>query len=142
MIFIIEMHIYKLWGIRVLHGQSMKSPHVPSNAKRVAAAKVAQLAGEFHAPIVVHVSHVTLHVCLVHALVGARGALKLAAPWIHFAANLNVTLEQAAQVIGLLAVGTCELSADGLLLLWLINLLVRELWRHANQLVLAGPRQL
>lgn len=54
---------------------SMESFHVPANAERVVAAEATKLAAELVAAVgVVDISHVSLHVGLVHALVRTEGA--------------------------------------------------------------------
>lgn len=84
----------------------MKGPYVPANAEGVITAKVAELAAKFEAAGVVNVSHVSLHVGLVHALVRAEGAGELRVTRIHFATQLYVLLQQVLRDIDLLAEGT------------------------------------
>lgn len=71
----------------------MEGPLVPANAVGVIAAEAAELAAELVVGIgVVNVSHVSLHVRLVNALVRAVGAGERGVTRIHFATELYVPL--------------------------------------------------
>lgn len=59
---------------------SMEGSHVPANAERIVAAEATELAAELVTAVgAVDVSHVSLHVGLVHALVRAVAAGELRA---------------------------------------------------------------
>lgn len=91
--------LFRLVRIR----RAMERLHVPAHAKRVIAAKVAQVASELEHAGLVNVPHVPLHVRLVGALVRAERAGELRVPWVHLAAELHVPPEQILQREHLLA---------------------------------------
>lgn len=107
----------------------MKRLHVSSHAEGVIAAEVAEVAAEFKAARVVNVSHVPLHVRLVHALVRAKRAAELRAPRVHLAAELHVPLQQVLQRVNLPAVGA-HVS--------LVHRVIRQGFRNAGHLVFTG----
>ncbi|KAK2584901.1 hypothetical protein KPH14_002497 [Odynerus spinipes] len=90
----------------------MEGLHVSPHAERVIAAKIAEIAAELEAAGVVDVTHVPLHVRLVHALVGAKAAGELGATGIHFAAELHVPLQEILQGEDLFAEGAYMTLVD------------------------------
>jgi len=76
---------------------------VSANAERIIAAEIAELAAELEGAGVVNVSHVSLHVCLVHALVRAEGTGERRVARTHFASELHMLLEQALRRVDFLA---------------------------------------
>lgn len=84
-------------------GWTMKRLHMPSHAERVIATKVAQIAAKFQHACIVNVSHVSLHVRLVSALVLAEGAGELRISRIHLTTELHVPSQQILQWEHLLA---------------------------------------
>lgn len=84
----------------------MKSSYVSTDAERVIAVKIAELTVEFVATGIVNVSHVSLHVGFVRALVRAECAGELGVARIHFTSHLYVLLQQALRDVDLLAEGT------------------------------------
>lgn len=75
---------------------------MPAYAEGVVAAKTAQVAAKLVAALgVVDVSHVPLHVGLVHALVRAEGTGERRVPRIHSATDLHVPLQQVLQGVHL-----------------------------------------
>jgi len=83
----------------------MEGLYVSANTEGVIAAEVAELATKFDDAGVVNVSHMSLHVGFVHALVWTKGARELCygIAWIHLAAELYVLLQQIPREIYLLA---------------------------------------
>lgn len=72
--------------LRFVRDRAMEVPYVSANAEGIITAKVAEFAAKFEAASTVNVSHVSLHVCLVRALVRADGAGEhLRVARIHFA---------------------------------------------------------
>lgn len=84
-----ERKYYSLF-LRFIH--AMEGPLVPANAIGVIAAEAAEIAAELLGAGAVNVSHVPLHVRLVHALVRAVGTGKCGVSRIHFAIELYVPL--------------------------------------------------
>lgn len=84
-------------------GCTMKRLHMPSHAERIIATKVAQIAAKFQHACIVNVSHVSLHVRLVSALVLAEGAGELRISRIHLTTELHVPPQQILQWEHLLA---------------------------------------
>lgn len=76
----------------------MEGLYMPADAERIIAAEVAELAAKFEGAGVVNVSHVSLHVRLVHALVRTEGAGELRVARIYFASELHMPLQQALRV--------------------------------------------
>lgn len=78
-------------------GSAVKSLHMSSHAEGIIATKVAQIATKLKHAGVVNVSHVSLHVCLVSALVRAKRASELRISRVHLAAELHVPPQQILQ---------------------------------------------
>jgi len=72
----------------------MKSFYVSAYAERIIAVEVTKLATELKAASVMNISHVSLGIGLVHALVRTEVAGKLCTARIHLAAELYVFLQQ------------------------------------------------
>lgn len=70
----------------------MEGLYVSANAEGVIAAEVTKLAAELEVAGVVNVSHVSLHVRLVHALIRAEGAGECCVAHVHFATELHMPL--------------------------------------------------
>lgn len=92
--------------LRFIRDRAVKGPYVSTDTERVIAAKIAELTAEFVATSIVNVSHVSLHVGFVHALIRTESAGELGVTRIHFASHLYVLLQQILRGVDLLAEGT------------------------------------
>lgn len=81
---------YRSLFLRFAH--AMEGLNVSANAEGIIAAKVAELAAELEGAGVVNVSHVSLHVRLVRALVRAVGTGERRVALIHFACRMHMLL--------------------------------------------------
>lgn len=70
----------------------MKGLYVSANAEGIIAAEVTEFAAELEGAGVVNVSHVSLHVRLVYALIRAESAGERRVARIHFATELHMPL--------------------------------------------------
>lgn len=82
----------------------MEGLYMSADAERIIAAEVAELAAKLEGASVVNISHVSLHVRLVHALVRTEGAGELRVARIYFASELHMSLQQALRRVDFLAV--------------------------------------
>lgn len=82
----------------------MEGLYMPADAEGIIAAEVAELAAKLEGAGVVNVSHVPLHVRLVHAFIRTKGAGELRVARIHFASELYMPLQQALRRVYFLAI--------------------------------------